>query len=400
MSCPDMPLEREIVVSVMRYVRALAVWLLCAIVLVAASACGANIAPAASSGNEDEAGYGGLLIRTATPGFAGEFAPTGSQVQDYSYLSVTPNGAPVEVSARLYTPRGKAPAGGWPLVAYAHGTSGVVRHCAPTGFDPVVAPFLEHGFAVASTNYQGLGGPGRHPYIDSASQARDVLYAARASRQTRQDLSNKVVLVGVSQGGRATEAAAEMTSLTPELRVLGNAMGAPALHLGMTQAIEDGTLSHAQLEVLPFLIYAAQQRFPELDYSLFLRGELLEHARMIVDTCSSDLAKVLPPLTAHDAYFASAVAKEQLTRYVSDGNLPWRGHKDIPVMLTRGERDTSVDPSWTDRAVKEMCAMGTTTFDQIRPGDHTDYPEIDIERLGSWVADRFAGRPAPSNCAN
>lgn len=69
-------------------------------------------------------------------------------------------------------------------------------------------------------------------------------------------------------------------------------------------------------------------------------------------------------------------------------------------MITGGDSDTVVLPQSTASAVKAMCANGTRGFDQLRPGDHTDNPAIDISRIGSWVADRYAGRPAPNNCFN
>src|SRR4051794_14888611 len=69
----------------------------------------------------------------------------------------------VPVSGTLYLPKGEQPAGGWPLVSWAHGTLGVSDACAPswTGHKPRDATYiqrwLENGFAVVATDYQGLG---------------------------------------------------------------------------------------------------------------------------------------------------------------------------------------------------------------------------------------------------
>jgi hypothetical protein len=74
----------------------------------------------------------------------------------------------VPVSGTLYVPKGEPPAGGWPLVAWAHGTLGVSDRCAPswTGHKPrdatYIGRWLESGVA---TDYQGLGGHGPHPYL-------------------------------------------------------------------------------------------------------------------------------------------------------------------------------------------------------------------------------------------
>lgn len=75
----------------------------------------------------------------------------------------------IPVSGTLYLPTGEPPRGGWPLVAWAHGTLGVADSCAPswTGHKPRDATYinswLKNGFAVVASDYQGLGGPGPIP---------------------------------------------------------------------------------------------------------------------------------------------------------------------------------------------------------------------------------------------
>ena len=70
------------------------------------------------------------------------------------------------VSGALYLPKGTMPAGGWPLVAWAHGTTGIADVCAPswrgnTDRDrEYLDAWLSQGFAVVATDYQGLGTPG------------------------------------------------------------------------------------------------------------------------------------------------------------------------------------------------------------------------------------------------
>ena len=65
------------------------------------------------------------------------------------------------VSGVLYLPNGEPPAGGWPVVAWAHGTTGVADVCAPSwrGSSPrdlaYFKQWLSHGYAVFGTDYQG-----------------------------------------------------------------------------------------------------------------------------------------------------------------------------------------------------------------------------------------------------
>ena len=36
------------------------------------------------------------------------------------------------MSGTLTVPKGKAPKGGWPVIAWAHGTTGIADSCAPS----------------------------------------------------------------------------------------------------------------------------------------------------------------------------------------------------------------------------------------------------------------------------
>ena len=48
------------------------------------------------------------------------------------YSSRTPQGAKTAVSGSVSVPKGKVPKGGWPVITWAHGTTGVADACAPS----------------------------------------------------------------------------------------------------------------------------------------------------------------------------------------------------------------------------------------------------------------------------
>jgi hypothetical protein len=52
------------------------------------------------------------------------------------YRSIGVRGRPVAVSGTLTVPAGRPPRGGWPIVSYAHGTSGIADACAPSRGTP------------------------------------------------------------------------------------------------------------------------------------------------------------------------------------------------------------------------------------------------------------------------
>jgi len=146
------------------------------------------------------------------------------------------------VSGSLAIPKGKPPKGGWPVITYAHGTTGSADACAPTrGYDagklvsyayPLLNRWLKAGYAVVRTDYDGLGTPGVHAYLVGRSEGRSVLDAARAARAYDHKLSKRFIIAGHSQGGHAALFAAAMApQWVPDLRLRGTVAFAPASHL-------------------------------------------------------------------------------------------------------------------------------------------------------------------------
>lgn len=123
------------------------------------------------------------------------------------YQSTDSNGKAVPVSGLAFRPNTPTPPGGWPLIAFAHGTTGVSDACAPSR-DPssvgLVKDLLAGGYAVVETDYVGLGTAGVHPYLDGASEGHAVLDSIRAAHSLRGlETGPQTVLWGYSQGGHA-----------------------------------------------------------------------------------------------------------------------------------------------------------------------------------------------------
>ena len=110
---------------------------------------------------------------------------------------------------------GTPPAQGWPVIAWAHGTSGVARQCAPSAMKDVyygaegLMPMVAAGFAVVATDYHGLGTDGPHQYVNKVAQAHDVIYSIPAAPVSGARLGPKWVVDGHSQGGLAAFGVAE-----------------------------------------------------------------------------------------------------------------------------------------------------------------------------------------------
>src|SRR6185503_20208786 len=122
------------------------------------------------------------------------------------YSSRTAQGAKDAVSGSVSVPKGKPPKGGWPVITFAHGTTGSADACAPsraasgnpaslatTYIYPQQNEWLRNGYAVVRTDYQGLGTPGPHPYLVGVSEGRSTLDMVRAARRLNPDIGSKLL---------------------------------------------------------------------------------------------------------------------------------------------------------------------------------------------------------------
>lgn len=119
-------------------------------------------------------------------------APAGTRVYRILYSSTDLQDNPIPVTALLAVPDAPAPAGGFPLVGFAHGTTGVGRMCgiSHTPFEPKtpgysawvphIEPLVQQGWAVVASDYSGMGAPGPSSYLVGPLEGRGILDSMRA----------------------------------------------------------------------------------------------------------------------------------------------------------------------------------------------------------------------------
>jgi hypothetical protein len=194
------------------------------------------------------------------------------------YRSTSATGEPTAVSGTVLIPRGKA-RGPRPLIGYAIGTHGIGDNAAPSRLLPrgleweagLISMVLARGWAVALTDYQGLGTPGDHTYMVGRALGPNVLDSMRAARSfdpSQLPVEGPAAISGYSEGGFAAAWAAQLQpSYAPDVPLAGVAAGAAAADLEEAGPSIDGTF-------FSFFIayggigYAAA--YPELDLDSYL----------------------------------------------------------------------------------------------------------------------------------
>ena len=192
---------------------------------------------------------------------------TGARAWRIRYVSRDVHDVAHEVSGLVIAPAG--PGANRPILTWCHGTTGLGDAACPsaqpdpareliTYFEPRATQqidygvpglqgFIDDGWVVCATDYQGLGTPGMHQYVVNRTNGRDAVYAAHAARALDAGAGTVLGCAGWSQGGGAAAAVAELDADDyGELRLVGTVPISPgvsriALEVpsGITRALTD-----------------------------------------------------------------------------------------------------------------------------------------------------------------
>jgi predicted esterase len=326
--------------------------------------------------------HGGLIwVRKQT----GKDALKGARNELLLYRSKGLNGKTTAVSGSVAIPKGKAPKGGWPVITYAHGTTGVADACAPTrGYDadkltsyafPLLQRWIKAGFAVVRTDYDGLGTPGVHQFLVGPSEGRSVLDAVRGARAFDRQLSKKYVISGHSQGGHAALFAASLASkYLPELKLRGTVAFAPASHLKAQFQVAT-TVSSPGGGLGSFValgLRGLDAADPSLGIPSLLTADALARYPQTGTRCHDGLSKPdsFGGLPLNDI-LQSGKDLTPLLNAVGE-NDPEHLRMKTPVRIEQGTADATVFPAFTQQLVDEYNTNGVSvvykTYDGITHG--------------------------------
>jgi pimeloyl-ACP methyl ester carboxylesterase len=317
------------------------------------------------------------------------------------------DGSPTKVSGVVAIPAGQPPKGGWPILAFGHGTTGVLNKCAPSRFGTLpgngfmMQAMLNSGFAVAMTDYQGIGVEGfYHPFLDSKTFGYNMIDAVRAARRIGADLSTKWVAFGHSLGGMAAWAAAnEAASYGQGLDLKGALAMAPAADMaGLADAAWNETLTADQRVALVFVLQSLSWIDPDFPLDHYRRGATAQHWNELLDCLPpnlDDIQRVRNLMTNADLKPSTPADVDRL-RNLLQGLATPRNKVSTPIAVVYGTQDTLVNEAWFERALDRGCAMGNHLEIEKKIGQgHSD---LDSAFGLPWLLARIDGEPVPNSC--
>lgn len=335
--------------------------------------------------------------------------PDGATAWRILYTTTRDEGEPAVASALVVVPTAKA-RDGIPVVAWAHGTTGAARGCAPTVLDPFEAgafftldQVLGNGWAYIGTDYVGLGTASPHPYLIGQGEGRSVLDSVRAAhRLTDVVLGDDTVVWGHSQGGHAALWAGMLApSYAPDLTLDGIAALAPASDLsGLVDHL--GDVAGGEL-FASYVIDSYSRVYPDVTYRQYVRPGAQPIVRQMAGRClaeKSTLLSVLTLMSLDEAIWAGDPNRGALAARLRE-NVPG-GPIEAPLLIAQGAADGLVLPSAQDAYVRSRCDAGQQVDYRTYAGrDHVALVEPDsplVPDLVRWTTERLAGQPPTDTC--
>ena len=316
------------------------------------------------------------------------------------YHSKAIDGTDIAVTGLIATPDDGAPT--HDVVTWAHGTTGIADSCAPS-LDPsssemvlLANGLLDKGFVVTASDYEGLGTPGRHPYIAGISEGRgtlDIVKTAVAMPEVK--ASKDYIVWGHSQGGHAAMFAGHLAATwAPELNLKGVVAGAPPSQM---------LLLNAALQKSPFKYYIGMaaaglnagygDTLAPLDKVLTPEG--LEWLNNVDEGCTGYLNSASAGVdftTLQKADPADVPEWNALLEENDPGN--FTEAFGAPLLIIHGGNDEQIPVVASKLMFDTLCGIGQTETRWVFPGQsHAGVILPSAPAMLDWMGDRFSGVP-------
>ncbi|KQW92961.1 alpha/beta hydrolase [Acinetobacter sp. Root1280] len=362
------------------------------------------------------------VVSTPVPyKYTEDYPPNAAESVVMTYKMKGINGQETQATALVFTPKTAPPAGGWPIVVWAHGTKGVADHCAPSrnylitdgGNAPdehthkMIDSFVKDGYVVVAPDYEGLGEPSEkeiHPFLNLKSEAYSITDAVVATKNwLGNKASNKWAVAGHSQGGHAALGAAQYAARA-NMDYKGAVAIAPANNVELIEKLSEMVLAD-RTGLIQMGGYAALDSFTAYMaagikaanptapiYSIVFKSPTDKIAEFAESRCLEglNLRFVSPMVTYRGKNNGSLVgyprknegyANNPLVRkFLDKDSAPLQPLIKTPIIIYQGGKDLTVLPQATDALVARARAL-TTKIDYRTNSswDHTGAFKENVE---------------------
>lgn len=340
----------------------------------------------------------GALMNTVPLDPAVSLTAAGQQFR-FSYSTTNQHGAVAPSTGAVFFPKGKAPADGWPVLAWAHGTVGLADQCTPS-MNPrsqrdqdYLNHWLNQGYAIVASDYAGMGTEGLMSYLNGKSTAANVVDSVIAAqdlpavKQGGQKLSRNWAVIGQSQGGGAAlhvALRATKRSQQANLNFLGTvATGAPAyveeIVLAGSPTFPPVPLPAGLNTYAMYIVAAFREANPNVDVDSALTDEGKRMVKAAEDSCYPELSAAVKGTNVARAFSKPLREVPGLEPALREFmQTPATGY-DKPVFLGHGLKDMDVPTPigiilntdmWINQFIGDMRSRNQRVEVHWYPTDH------------------------------
>jgi acetyl esterase/lipase len=335
--------------------------------------------------------------------------PAGAQAWRVRYWTTSDRGAEIQVTGMVVAPREAIPARPRRVLAWAHGTSGVVEKCAPTlldffGATPGVTEAVRRGYVFVAPDYPGLGSAMPHPYLVGTSTAQSMLDGVRAARSIPGAAAGSSFAVwGESQGGHAALWTGQLArSYAPDLQLVGVAAAAPPTDL--VENLRAGSDPSVRAFLTAFTAYSWSQHFNAPLSTLGNRSTAGVITRLSQNNCivlgkKPKLGTMLGVLVLRRDLKNVDLGTIQPWARIARQNSPAARDYGVPFLIAQNPKDVIVGAAVTQAFTRKLCRNGARVrFIAITGQGHETSARDTTAPTLDWIDARFAGKPARSDC--
>jgi pimeloyl-ACP methyl ester carboxylesterase len=325
------------------------------------------------------------------------------------YTTTVNDKTPATAVATVFAPV-NPPAGPLPVIAWQHGTTGLVERCMPSHVSepmsgiPGVDQIVKAGWVIVATDYSFAEKDGPQPYLIGEAEARSALDSVRAARlMSELKLDFRTVVWGHSQGGHA----ALWTGIigrryAHDVQINGVVSIAPPGDildlLSMSPPLER--------RLGPYIAVAYSRFYPEISFEDAVRPEAQMAAREISKLCAfippDDPKRIAGLLKTFEGpaliLDTNPALSARLKQNAADRRI------EAPLLIVQGLSDAIVLPVVTRAYVAKRCAAGQALEYWTFAGqDHSTITKSGTplsERLVTWTQARFANEPQANGCTH
>jgi len=354
----------------------------------------------------------GTVLRAREVPYGAPDLPTPITGRQVLYRTTDEQGAPSVTVATVLRSLLPGPA---KLLSYHTAYDGLGSECDPsytlTGqgssrtavFEQaVITGYLAAGYDVVVPDYEGedlawtIGRQSAYAALDGIRAAETVLALPA---------STPVGMVGYSGGSVPTQWGAELAPrYAPELNLVGAAAGGLPVDPAHNLPYVSGSAEWAG--VIPALVVAYRRAYG-LDTAAFLSDYGSEVVAQVQSNCIGSFASAYPGLTDAQmvrAPYTSLLDVPEVVAAIDENVMGSAGTPAVPMLLAVGDVDGIGDSIMITADVEglahEYCERGVAVTYSEYPGlSHSDAFFPFEAQAAQFLADRFTGVPAGSNCA-